>query len=93
MNTIKDTFERVAALSHYAMGTHKVKVIFRDGGHLTVAEQRERGLIDAKERAYWMDPETYRAIPLGEVAFIADYKKHGAVVEAQNIDIYDIEKS
>lgn len=89
----KDTFERVAALSHYAMGTHKVKVIFREGGHLTVAEQRERGLLEARERAYWMDLETYGAIPLGVVAFIADYKAHGAVVEAQNTDIYDIENN
>lgn len=83
-HTEKDTFERVSALGHFAMGTRKVKVIFRNGGH---ANNRE-----GNEKAYWMDTETYRAIPLGTIAFIKDFKKHGEVVEAVNTDIYDIEE-
>ena len=77
-----DTFERVAALGHFALGVYKVKVIFRDGGH-----NKQGG----EEKAYWMDKETYRAIPLGVTAFISDYKKYGEVVDAINCNISDVE--
>lgn len=49
---------------------------------------RERA---GNEVAYWVKPRVYGAIPLGTIATIEDYKKHGEIVEANNTDIYDIE--
>ena len=52
----------------------KVKVIFR------AAE---------KETAYFMNRQTYAAIPLFQIATPEDYSRVGAVVPAANLDIYD----
>lgn len=89
----KHKFLRVSALLHYAIGTGMVKVIFRKGGWQTVKEMQDQGMETAEEKAYWMKPETYDAIPLGVDATIEDYQKHGELVEAVNTDIYDIEKN
>ena len=52
----------------------KVKVIFRQ----------------SNERiAYFMDRETYHAIPLLQVATPDDYRRFGNVVQAENADIYN----
>lgn len=77
-----DDYIRVAALWHEALGVSRVKVIFRDGGH-------DAPTTESNEAAYFMDRETYREIPLGETATLADYKKFADnIVEAQNLDIY-----
>jgi len=85
---MKNTLQRVAALNHYALGTSRVKVIFREGGHGTYNETK-----DKPEQAYWMTVETYRAIPITQQENTApeDYAKHGEITEAKNTDIYDIE--
>ena len=79
----QEKYYRVSALIHFALGTSKVKVIFRQGGWGS----------SGKERAYWMNPETYDKVPIGnDLATIENYQKHGEVIEASNTDIYDIEQ-
>jgi hypothetical protein len=64
---------RCAALWHPDRKDRKVKVIFRNGD---------------KETAYWMARRTYDAIALGVLATVDDFKKHGKVTKARNVDIY-----
>jgi len=71
-------FVRCAALKHYIAGIDRDKVIFRGK--------------DGAEQAYWMSPETYKAIPWFENATPEDYMKHGEVQQAANTDIYDSEE-
>ncbi len=70
-------FVRVAALGHNALGIYRVKVIFRGPNNV--------------EMAYWMNQETYRALPLGQVFIVEDYQVIGKVDEARNANIYDAE--
>ncbi len=72
-------FVRSAALWHPKRPGLNVKVFFQGGvGH--------RG------EAYWMRQETYDAIPILDVnATPDDYRKHGEVVDAKSINIYDAE--
>ena len=87
-NTMKQTMQRIAALNHYALGTSRVKVIFREGGHGTYSETKGK-----PECAYWMSTETYRAIPImqQENTSPEDYAKHGEIIKASNTNIYDNE--
>ena len=65
---------RVAALWHSGCGVARTKVIFRN----------EKG----EECAYWMNREVYDKIPLGVRATVEDYRKHGELNEAEDLNIY-----
>ena len=52
----------------------RVKVVFRNSA--------------SDGKAYWMEPETYHAIPLMQPATPAHFSEHGTVTEAQSADIY-----
>ena len=71
---------RVSALLHEALGTSRVKVIFREGGRDSKREDNET--------AYWMNRDIYNAIPIMQKATLSDYQKLGKVDQAQNTDIY-----
>lgn len=79
---------RVAALAHEALGLSRVKVIFRKGGRSN--PRREIGSNENNEKAYWMTHETYWSLPLEIETTIEDYMKFGAVVEAEDTDIYSL---
>ena len=68
---------RKSALGHHVGGVYRIKVIFRDNSNT--------------EYAYWMDKETYDAIPIGTPATVEDYEKYGTIVESNNTDIYSVE--
>lgn len=76
---------RVAALGHHALGTYRVKVIFRDritaGGDNVWSDDTT---------AYWMDHNTYDSIPLGAEATVEDYIARGEVIRSEDNNIYSI---
>jgi hypothetical protein len=67
---------RCAALSHQEHPGPNIKVIFK-------------GKIG--ERAFWMSQETYHSLPLVDNATPADYRRHGPIMEARNVDLLDAE--
>lgn len=69
-------FVRCSALWHPERPEPNVKVIF----------QGRSG-----EEAYWMSNKTYDSIPLLVNATPADYRKHGEIIKAANLEIYDAE--
>ncbi len=70
-------FIRSSALWHPKRPGLNVKVFFQGVG---VGE------------IYWMSQKTYDAIPILDVnATPDDYRKHGEVVDAESLDIYDME--
>ena len=44
-----------------------------------------------KPVCWWMNRQTYDAIPLLRIATIEDYKEYGKVIEAKTTDLYDAE--
>ncbi len=71
-------FVRSSALWHPKRPGLNVKVFFQGGaGH--------RG------EGYWMSQETYAKIGFDFNATVDDYRKHGEVIEAKTLDIYDAE--
>lgn len=72
-------FVRCSALTHRGKhpGPEDVKVIFHGA--------------NGQYQTYWMSEATYHAIPLGVNATPDDYRKHGNVIEAKSLDIYDDE--
>jgi len=84
--TTPKNYIRISALAHFALGTRRVKAIFCQGG-------REKGGNYDDQVAYWMNPETYDAIPITDhTATVEDYKKHGELVEARSTDIYNVDE-
>ncbi len=69
-------FIRCSALWHPKRPGLNVKVIFEG---------------NEAAQAYWMSQETYHKIGLDFNATPDDYRKHGEVVDATSLDIYDAE--
>lgn len=67
-------FLRCSALAHDTDGGTWVKVIFRDKGNT--------------EKAFFMKPETYHAIPILTPATIEDFQGFGELIQSGNADIY-----
>ena len=71
---------RHCALTHEGCGVSRVKVLFREGGF--------KPKPDYVQYAYWMNHETYDALPLGEEHSLSDYEAIGKCDPAYNTDIY-----